>query len=88
MGDGLVDKIGLTKSQDSISSCTTDFPSGAWLSCSVSSGLTLISQVCNMDNSTPLIHRGILWINTLNVDVVFRCYGEKKKKVIQTIRQS
>lgn len=82
MRDGLVDKICLDKSQDSIFSCATDFLSGAWLRCSVSSGLTLISRVCSTDNSTPLI----IWINTLNAYVVLRCYGEKKKKVIQTIK--
>jgi len=86
MRDGLVDKIRLDKSQDSISSCATDFLSGAWQSCSVSSGLTLIFRVCSMANSTCLIHRGVLRINALNAYVFLRCYGEKKKKFIQTIK--
>lgn len=66
MRDGLLEKMHLVKSQGSISSCATDFLPGAWLSYSISSGFTLISRVCSMDDGTPSILRGILWINTLN----------------------
>lgn len=79
---GLVAEIHLDKSQDSVSSCATDFLSGARLSCSVISGLILISCVSSTDNCIPLIHMGILRINTLNAYVVLRCYGEEKRKVI------
>lgn len=75
-------EILLDESQDSISSCATDFLSGALLNCPVHSGLILISHVSSTDNGIPLIHMGILWINTLNACVVLRCYGEKKRKVI------
>ena len=74
MRDGLVDKICLDKSQGSIFSCATDFLSGAWLSCSVSSGLRLISHICSTDMS---------WINPSQQLSTVGCgMGEKigKKK--------
>lgn len=86
MKDGLVAGIHLDKNQDSIFSCATDFLSGAGLSFSVISGLILISRVSSTDYCIPLIHMGILWINTLNAYVVLRCYGEKKRKVIENIQ--